>query len=162
MLLLARVIAVSRFDVALPFVISAGLLLVSSFTTLAIRERLEKVLTEWFKESKIEVDKLPVPQEPGSLASTSAWTVDAGQILAAVLGPLIALLILRPRVGDALSLLYFGSFVVAVIAFFAFTFKVRADRYGARTVLRFFTPLGAIGIALNLAAAAVAAWAIGP
>lgn len=162
MLMLARVVSVSRFDVALPFLVGGALLLISSFTGVAIAQRLERVLTAWFTEQGINVPALNVPQDPGSLASTAAWTVDAAQILAIVLGPLIGLLILRPHLGGTLSFVYIVSLVVSVAAFFSFTFRVRADKYSSRVWLRVLTPVGAIGLALNLAAAAVAAWVIGP
>jgi hypothetical protein len=162
MCLLARVVFVSRFDVALPFLVGGALLLISSFTGIAITQRLERVLNEWFTEEGIDVPSLGVPQDPASLASTAAWTVDAAQILAVVLGPLIGLLILRPHLGGNLSFVYLVSFVVGIAAFFGFTFRVRADKYSSITWLGVLTPVGAIGLALNLVAAAVAAWVVGP
>jgi hypothetical protein len=162
MQLLAVVVNVSRFDVALPFLVSAGLLVISSFAEEAISQRLERVLTSWFTEVNVDINALATPLDPASLASTTAWTVDAAQILAVVLAPAIGLLILRPHLGSTLSLLYLASFVVAVAAFFGFTFNVRADKYGSKVWLRFFTPVSVIGVVLELAAAGVAAWAIGP
>jgi hypothetical protein len=156
-------VTVTRLDVALPFLLSAGLLLISSCTGEAISQRLEKVLTEWFEGvQEVDLDTLPTPLRPAALASTTAWTVDAAQILATVLAPAIGLLILRPEVSSGITLLYLASFVVAVVAFISFTFRVRADKYASHVWLWLFTPVSVVGLLLELAAAGVAAWVLGP
>jgi hypothetical protein len=160
--LLGAVVTVSPFDVALPFLVSAALLVVSSFAEEAISQRMDRVLNTYFSESGVVVDELATPLQPSSLASTTAWTVDAAQILSLLLAPVIGLLILQPHLGSALSVLYIASFFVAIAAFFGFTFRVRADRYHSKVWLRFFIPVVVLGVLLELVAAGVAAWAIGP
>jgi hypothetical protein len=136
----------SSFTVAIPFLVNSLLLFLTPFLGLAIQSRLRSVFSElgW--------------AEPNALAQTAVWIGDATQIVAAAMGPLVGLLILRPNLGNGIALLYVGSFVLAFGGFLWFTFKVRVDGYGDRRWrIPFFTPLVVGGLVLNLLAAGVAA-----
>jgi hypothetical protein len=142
---------------AAPFLINALLLVLGAFQLLAIQSRLEKVFTKWIEAGKVS----PGPYaDAGTLAGTAVWTVDAAQILANIVAPLVGLLLLKPDLGSALSILYGGAFVVAFVAFLGFTFLSKVDGYGISQV-PLVTPVLVIGVLLNLIAAGIAV-AIGP
>lgn len=142
---------------AAPFLISALLLVLGPFQVLAIQSRLKEVFTKWIAEGEVK----PGPMaDAGTLAGTAVWTVDAAQILANIVAPLVGLLVLKPELGSPLSVLYVGAFVAAVSAFLGFTFMVRVDGYGISRV-PLATPVVVIGVLLNLIAAGIAV-AIGP
>jgi hypothetical protein len=143
--------------VAIPFLVSALLLVLGPFLVLAIQSRLKAVFTVWIATGVVDASQ---SADAGTLAGTAVWTVDASQILANIVAPLVGLLILKPGLGSPISLLYVAAFVVAIAAFLAFTFLVEVDGYGISRV-PLATPVVVIGVLLNLAAAGVAV-AIGP
>jgi hypothetical protein len=142
---------------AVPFLISALLLVLGPFQVLAIQSRLKDVFTKWIGDGEVTPGAMA---DAGTLAGTAVWTVDAAQILANIVAPLVGLLVLRPGLGSPLSVLYVIAFVVAVAAFLGFTFLVKVDGYGISRV-PLATPVVVIGVLLNLVAAGIAA-AIGP
>lgn len=152
----------SRFDVALPFVVSAVLLALGPFVGLAIEHRLKSEFTRWAEEMGYDVGQLDESLQPAVHARAAGWASDAAQLVGTVVAPATALLLLKPDAGSALALLYLATFVVAFAGFLAFTFLVPVDRYGTARMMSIFSPVAVIGVAVNLAAAAVAAWVIGP
>jgi hypothetical protein len=150
----------SRFDAALPFIVTALLLTLGPFVELAIEYRLERELVRWAEEANVDVTQLDESMNPATHARAAGWAIDAAQIVATVLAPAVGLMLLKPDLGSALALLYLGSFLVAAAAFLGFTFLIPIDKYGAWK-LWIFSPVAVIGVALN-GAAAVIAWLIGP
>jgi hypothetical protein len=153
---------VSRFDVAVPFLLSALLLALGPFVGLAIEHRLKGEFTSWAEEMGQDIGELDDSLQPAAHARAAGWACDAAQLVGTVVAPATALLLLKPDLGSALALLYLVTIVGAFVAFLAFTFLVPVDKYGTRRIVWIFSPLAVIGVGVNAVAAGVAAWLIGP
>jgi hypothetical protein len=146
--------------VAAPFLASTLLLVFGSFLALAIEHRLAREFAGWRDSdglSNAAVKRLN-SYAPDTVAQSSVWTIDAAQIVATFLQPLVGIAIMRP--GLELLLFYIAASVVVLSVFFWFVFRVPVDSYHA-TGKGIFTLVPLIGIPVNLAAAGVAAL-IGP
>jgi hypothetical protein len=82
--------------------------------------------------------------------------VDASQIVAVCLGPLVGVLLLHSTANGSVVLLYLAGVLVAFAWFLAFTFRSSIDRYPNRKHW-WMTRVTLVGIAVNVAAAGVAA-----
>jgi hypothetical protein len=159
-------LAATSFDVAVPFLANALLLMLGPFIGLAIVARLRQVYRGWADQILVDPgsteisSRPPLVNDPDQQAEIATWVIDAAQTSAIFLGPLVGLLLLRSRLENAVALLYVGSFLAAFAAFLSFTFLVAPDRYSRRGIW-IFSPVTIIGVILNLAAAGAAA-AVGP
>lgn len=149
MTLASAQVTVTPFDAAVPFVVSAILMFIGPFSGLAIEKRLAQEFVEWGVGTE--------SYTAATLAKTAGWTIDAAQVITMFLTPFMGLLLLKPDLGSALSLLYLGSFVVSLCGFLGFTYLVPIARYGPPRHIPLFAPVSLIGIVVNLVAAGAAA-----
>jgi hypothetical protein len=151
----------SQLSVAAPFIVSAALTALGPFVDLVIEPRLKEAFLEWARaDEEVNVDEL-ISYAPETLARSSSWTIDAAQFVGMALAPLVGLLVLRGDLNDALTLFYVLAMVVVVAGFLYFVIRVRVDQYHGKGWW-ILTPVTLIGIGLNVAAALVAAFVIGP
>jgi hypothetical protein len=151
--------AETRLSIAAPFIVSAVLVAVGAGVAMAVEHRLKSEFEKWATKDKVPTNK--PSYNPENLAGASAWAIDAAQLLALLVGPAVGVLTLKPDLGGGFGLLYVIAFGLGLIAFFVFTFIVRVDKYGA-TGIPYVTWVTFIGVVANIAAAFVAAYAIGP
>jgi hypothetical protein len=146
----------ARFDAAAPFLASALLIAIGPFVGLPIEWRIKRQLSEWARTSGTNEDDLPEAFAPENLAAATGWVVDASQIVAVCLGPLVGVLLLHSTANGSVVLLYLAGVLVAFAWFLAFTFRSSIDRYPNRKHW-WMTRVTLVGIAVNVAAAGVAA-----
>jgi hypothetical protein len=148
----------SRFDVAAPFLGSVILTLVAPFVSMPVERRLASTYREWDASAGGSV--LPGHHDPDQIAHTTLWAIDATQILAGLLGPIVGLLVFHPTISNALALVYVLAIVGSVGGFLGFVHLVSPDRYESNW-LWVFSPVAVVVTVASLIAAGIAA-AIGP
>jgi len=168
-------LAITRLDVAAPFLANALLVLLGAFLGPLIIMKLEGAFGDWIagvqveksmkcpkckKEHLVKIDTTSVIFDAEQSAQASIWAIDASQILGLFLGPLLGIVLLSPPWSSGVALLYIAGIFVCVIAFAYFVAKVRVDSYWTWGY-PLFTPVSIAGILVSLAAA-VAAALIGP
>jgi hypothetical protein len=159
-MLLAAAEAPSRFEVAAPFIASLILLILGPFVGIGVEYRLRDVLARWRDDDELcpAVTERLVSYHPDTVAKSSLWAIDAAQIFATFLPPLLGIALLRP--GLALFMLYLAASVAVIAGYLAFLFLVPVDRYHVHGKW-IFSPVPLIGIPIT-GGAAIAAALIGP
>jgi len=159
----------TRFDVALPFLVSAVLIVVAAFVALLVLDRTEAVVDKWAGESKGGAKALPDAFQPSSIAKVSGWIIDTSQILTSLLAPLVGLvLLLKAGAAGHFALAYLGAVAITLIVFVVFV-RLSPDSYGwpgswslIPKILRdALSPVVVLLVIINLAGAGVA-YAIAP
>lgn len=150
--------AITRFDVAAPFLANAFVLLLGPFGALAIEHRFAATYRRW--DRSVEAPPLPGHHDPDQVAETTVWAIDASQILIVLLGPIAGLLILHPNINAAVSVVYIAVIVLSVAGFLAFVFLTAPDAYKSDWIW-IFSPVNVGAIVVSLLAGGIAA-AIGP
>jgi hypothetical protein len=165
-------LAVSRFDVAAPFLVNVAVVVVSALASSTIITKLERAFALWREDVTTETDdegnekkgtetvSQPLISDPAQTAQPSIWAMDASQILGLFLGPVLGLILLAPPLTSVLGVVYIVGIVACIGTFFAFVAWVKADRYPTWGKWK-LTPVTIGGIFVSLVAAGVAA-AIGP
>jgi uncharacterized protein involved in cysteine biosynthesis len=150
----------TRLDAALPFLLSAMLVVVAAVFAGLVTDRVETVFTEWAADAGLGVDRLPYAFRPKVLAKTSYWIIDTSQAFTALLAPFVGVVVLlRHGASGELALVYTSALLVSACVF-VFYLRRRPDDYGHRLPGP-LTPIVLISLLLNLAGACVA-YAIGP
>lgn len=151
-------IAVSRFDVATPFIVAALLVLIGGAVGWVVLWKLRTQLSDWTITQEVR-DKLPASFTPEAIKQLSQWTVDCAQVLTGLLAPLVGLVLLKHSTSDSLQIAYLGAFAVSFLAFVWFL-SWDPSRYG-KGWPGILTPILVVMLVVNIGAAAVA-YAVGP
>jgi hypothetical protein len=150
--------AVSRFDVAAPFIVAVLLVLIGGAVGWVVLLRLRTQFSDWVIEQDVR-DKLPATFTPEAIKQISGWTVDCAQVLTGLLAPLVGLVLLKHSTSSGLQIAYLGAFAISFLAFVWFL-AWDPSRYG-KGWPGIFTPILVVMLLVNVGAAA-AAYAVGP
>jgi hypothetical protein len=150
--------AVTRFEVASPFIVATLLVLAGGAVAAIVLWRLGARLSKWVEDQKLQ-EKLPATFTPDSIEQFSQWTIDCAQVLTGLLAPLVGLVVLHKHTSDGLQTAYLGAFVASLLVFVWFLSR-DPSRYG-KGWPGIFTPALVVMLVVNVAAG-VLAYLIGP
>jgi hypothetical protein len=151
----------STFELALPFLITIFIILLTVATTNEVKVRGEGKLTEGW--TKTELEEIAADRSPETYAQAFPWVVDAAQIPSVIGTPLVGLLVLRRTYQLEFIVLYLLVVVIGIMVFVHFLRKVDIYRYKDRGHKRLgyqVSPLALGGLALNTVAILVAIFVV--
>jgi hypothetical protein len=157
----AQAAAVSKLELAAPFLITILIITVSVGVYNEIAQRLELYFAhDWTQE---ELDEVDPDRAPSSYALASVWAMDAAQIPTIIGTPAASLFILHKNYTTGFLVFYTGVLTFGLMFFFYFLRQVRIHRYSARglRLAGFRISLLALGgIGFNGACAIIAAYVV--
>lgn len=150
----------SRFDAALPFLVSALLVFVGAVFALLVSDGVESSFAKWAKEADVKEEDLPYSFRPKTIGKTSVWIIDTSQVLTAMLAPFVGLALLLHRGASGDLLLVYLIALVFAATIFVLVLRRGPDKYGWRLPGP-ITPVVVLTVLVNLGGA-YAAYKIGP
>jgi hypothetical protein len=157
-------VKLTRLDVALPFWLAAGLVVIGAIVADLVTDKVAATLRDWADEAGGE-EHLPYAFMPLVLGRMSVWTIDAAQVVTTILAPLVGLFLLwKQSATGVLVAANVVTFLAALVGFWYF-WKKSPDEYaggwhGHHWPL-FLTPLSVLAFVLNAVGGGIA-YAIGP
>ena len=127
----------SGFDAALPFLVGAVVVLLGAVAAHFVSKKVEALYHHFAKEAGIhDESKLPYSFRPEPIAQVSGWIIDVGQILSALLAPLVGIVLLLEHGGPVeLVALYLAALLLSTGAFLIFL-STDASFYGTPSPTR--------------------------
>jgi hypothetical protein len=154
---LAYPVAVSRVEVAIPFVTSSAFLLIGGFVSLVVAARIESLYRDWLRQANAHDEHLPLVVRPEVIGEMAAWSMDAGQSLGVVAAPAIGFLLLVDEgLGTAASVTYIVAVLAGLAVLICFLVAKRPEGYARHTRLKIFSPMMDVGLGLNVVAGGLA------
>lgn len=150
-----------------PFLIAALLLLAGSVVGKAATRI---VISQRYKPAIEKLSPVSMVLRPETMKNMLDWTVDAAQLLGVLVAPAIGLGFFVDEFDTAVIFLYTALLILGFIGTFVFVNRVNPVNYGQTKLgwrvggelrgikkWRGFTPITIFGVAVNVAAAVVAA-----
>lgn len=147
--------AASQLDVAIPFIVTIGLLIVGAGVAALVRQRFESVYSGWLSSQGINEKKLIYVQRPAAIADMSMWIIDASQALSVVVVPIVGLALLHGTLEQFVTVLYVVMALAGFLTLVWFLTTKRPEAYARRRWLM-VTPLTVVGVGVNVIAGVAA------